>query len=916
MRYHVLGPIAVHSSGADLPLGGPKPRTVLAALLLNAGRVVSEDRLIAMAWGDEPPPTVRGQMQTLVSGLRKLLGAGVVVRRPPGYVLRIRPGELDLDEVEAAIEAARREAGRQPQAVAARLRAALALWSGPVLGGVTEALSAEEGPRLRDLRPAVLEELFEAELAAGRHADVIGELLVAGPEYPFRERLQAQAMLALHRCGRTAEALDVFSSVRRRLAEDLGIEPGPELHRTQRLILGGDDDRVRTPAVSPAVPRQLPPDLPGFVGRVTEIAVLDRLLGGTPETAGRVVTIVGTAGVGKTSLAVRWAHGAAARFPDGHLYADLRGFDPTGSALDPADALRGFLDALHLPSDRIPAGLDARASLLRGLLADKRMLLLLDNARDAEQVRPLLPGTPGCPVLVTSRADLTGLLTAHGAQPLTLDLLTGDEARDLLAYRLGADRLHREPEAVHDIVTGAARLPLALAIVAARAAKHPSFALSAIAKELTEFDVFDGGTPGSDVRAAFAASYRTLGPDAAAVFRLLGLHPGPDVTAAATASLVGLPPRVARRALAELARAHLVAEHRPGRYASHDLLRGYAAELAGEYHDDTERRAAQHRMHDHYLHTAWTADRLLIPQRDPIEPAPPRPGVTPEPLPDQDAALAWFRAEKPVLVELIRRMPAGSDTHAWQLAWSLATFLDRQGHWADFVTSHQVALDAARRLADGVALGHTHRNLARAYVRLGRREEARDHLERALDCFRTEGDRIGEAHVRGNLSWLLEQQSRPADALVHAQQALRLYRIAGDKAMQANALNTVGWLHALLGEYAAAQEHCEQALALLQPLRDRFGEAVTWDSLGYVHQHQGDLVRATAAYRRAVEIFREVGDRPYEAGTLDRLGDAHRAAGEPEAARQAWRQALAIFDDIDHPGADGVRAKLPPAAAG
>ncbi|MEJ3747304.1 BTAD domain-containing putative transcriptional regulator [Actinomycetes bacterium KLBMP 9797] len=914
MRYHVLGPVVVHGSGGDeLALGGPKPRSLLAALLLHANRVVSEERLIALVWGDEPPPTVRGQVQVHISGLRKLLGATVIVRRPPGYLIDVHPGELDLREVEEAAARARAEleAGR-PAAAATELRAALARWRGPALGGATEPLVTHEGPGLHERRVSLLEELFDAEVAAGRHAAVVAEVADAVRENPFRERLHAQLILTLHACGRTAEALDRYADIRDRLATELGAEPGRLLREAHLRVLRDDAPaggaRV---AEHRTVPQQLPLDLPTFVGRGTALARLDELAGqvGGP----RIAVVVGTAGVGKTTLAVHWAHRVRTLFPDGQLYVNLRGFDPGGVVTDPADAVRGFLDALAVPADRMPTSHGAQVGLYRSLLAGRRALIVLDNARDAEQVRPLLPGTPGCLTLVTSRADLTSLVAAESAQPLSLDLLPAGEARELLARRLGADRLAREPEAVDRIIARSARLPLALAIVAARAATNPDFPLDAIAGELRrggELDALDAGEPATDVRTVLASSYRTLSSPTARVFRLLGLHGGPDITAAATASLAGVPVRAARQALTELTRAHLVAEHLPGRYALHDLLRGYAAELVRRHDGDDERRAATQRLLDHYLHTAYAADRLLNPQRDVIALTEPGPGVTPESPADQVAALAWFTAEHRVLVDLVTQAPADSDGHVWRLAWAMTTFFDRRGHRDDYVATHLAALRAASREADLLGQAHVLRNLARACFRQGKLPEADRHLRRALVLYAEAGDPIGEAHTHGNLSWVLEQQGRPADALIHAQRALGLYKDAGDKTMLANALNTVGWLSALSGEHERALEHCEQALALLQASGDRFGEASTWDSLGYIHHQRGDHERAAAAYRDALDIFREVGDRTNEARTLARLGDARRDAGRKADAEHAWRRAAAIFDELGHPEAADVHARL------
>ncbi|MEV1329256.1 BTAD domain-containing putative transcriptional regulator [Micromonospora costi] len=904
-RYRLLGPVAVYQVGQPLPLGGPKPRTILAALLLEAGRVVPDERLIDLAWGETWPATVRGQLQTYVSGLRRTLGAGTIVRRPPGYLITVAPGELDLHDFDAAVVDAQR---RTDAAVRADLlRRALADWPGPELSGTTGWLREAHGPALRERRLAVVEDRYEAELAAGRHAEVVAPLRQAVLAEPFRERLHAQLMLALHGCGRTAEALDVYAAVRSRLADDLGVDPGALLRRAYRLVIGADEPRLVRSTVT--VPRQLPAPLPGFVGRARQLAALDAAV--RPGSGTRIVVLTGTAGVGKTALAMRWAHAVRARFPDGQLHLDLRGFDPTGPAASPAEAVRSLLDAMQVPADRIPTGLDAQVGVYRSLLADRRVLVVLDNARDADQVRPLLPGSASCFTVVTSRADLTSIVAADGALPVPLDLLTTDEARDLLARRIGADRVRREQPAADEIVTASARLPLALAVVAARAAARPSFPLAALAAELRQhdrLDPFDGGAPRSDVRAVLATSYRTLDAPAAAMFRLLGLHPGPTVSAHAAASLAGVDVEAARRALVALTRAHLVDEPSPGRHGMHDLLRGYAAELARNHDDGAWRRAATGRLLDHYLHTALAADRWLNPQRDAITPAPPRDGARPEPVGDAHRAMEWFTREHPVLVALVLSTSAGFDAHRWQLAWTLVTYFDRQGHWDDYVAVHHAALGAAERDGGPLASAHAHRNLGRAYSRLQMLSDADTHLHRALELYGRAGEEAGAADVHGNLSWVLERGGRHADALHHARQAMLRYERIGDAAMTANARNTVGWQHAQLGELDEAFSHCRAALTLLRETGDRFGEAVTWDSLGYIHQRRGEPMEAVACYRRALELFREVGDLSNEGQTLSKLAGAYEVAGNEPAAHESRREALRIFDALGHPDAQKLRA--------
>jgi tetratricopeptide (TPR) repeat protein len=583
--------------------------------------------------------------------------------------------------------------------------------------------------------------------------------------------------------------------------------------------------------------------------------------------------------------------------------------------MDPAEAVRRFLDALHVPPERIPADLDAQAALYRSQLAGRRMLIVLDNARDTAQVRPLLPGAPTCLVLVTSRNQLSGLVAADGAHPITLDLLTPGEARELLARRLGGDRVSAEPEAVEEIITRCVRLPLALAIVAARAAAHRHVPLRFLAGELR--DTHDRLTtlsttddPYTDVRAVFSWSYHALTPDAARLFRLLGLHPGPDLAAPAAASLAGLPASTVRPMLAELTRASLLVEHTPGRYTFHDLLRAYATDLTHTTDPDQQRRDATHRMLDHYLHTAHLADRLLYPSRDPITLTPPQPRVTLQHTADYQQAMAWFTTERPVLLAAVDHAAAlGFDTHTWQQAWTLSTFLNRQGHWHDLAVTGRAAVAAAGRLADPAAQARAHLGLARAYTRLGHFDDADTQLRHALNLYRQVGDQAGQAHTYNNLAHLWERQGRYAQALDHARQALALFRAAGYQAGQAYALNAVGWYHALLGDYQQALTCCQQALTLFQELDDRYGQANTWDSLGYAH-HLGHHEQAITCYQHAFTLFRDLGDRYYEATILTHLGDTHHTAGDPDAARDAWQQALTILDDLDHPDADTVRTKL------
>ncbi|TDC43982.1 helix-turn-helix domain-containing protein [Micromonospora sp. KC213] len=677
---------------------------------------------------------------------------------------------------------------------------------------------------------------------------------------------------------------------------------------------------------SDAVPHQLPPALGSFVGRAAQLAQLDAECGGdiglltagadgSGKPAATSVVLSGTAGVGKTTLAVYWAHQVAERYPDGQLYVNLRGFDPTGSMMTPAEAVRGFLEALGVPPERIPTYLPAQVGLYRSLLAGRRMLVVLDNARDVDQVRPLLPGSPGCLALVTSRNRLAGLVATEGARPITVDLLTVGEARQLLARRLGADRLTVEPWAVDEMIERCARLPLALAVVAARGMAHPAFPLTALAAELREtqrlFDAFDSGDAGTDVQAVFSWSYQSLTPPAARLFRLLGCHPGPDVGIAAAASLAGLPRGQVHRLLAELANAHLVTEHAPGRFGAHDLLRGYAAELAENTDPPETHRAAVQRGLDHYLHTAHTAALLLQPGWDPVRLDAVHHGVAPEAITDHDHALAWFTTEYRVLLAAVAHAErTGFEGHAWRLAHTLVDFLQRRGHWCDLVASQGAALVAAQRTNDPSGQANAHRDLARVLARVGEPKAAEDHYRAALKLFGELDDLTGEARTHRAFGAMLDRLGRHTEVLYHVQRAADLYRAAGHLSGEASAQNGIGWAHAQLGQYGPALERCRRALILLRRTDDRHGEANTWDSLGFIHDRLGRHRRAIRCYHRALNLFIQIGERYDEAETLTRLGDSRYSLGDRAGAVRTWQRALRILDNLGHPDAEQVRDRL------
>ncbi|MGZ3145564.1 ATP-binding protein [Lentzea chajnantorensis] len=673
---------------------------------------------------------------------------------------------------------------------------------------------------------------------------------------------------------------------------------------------GGADHLGRMP-----VPRQLPLAVRHFTGRARELTTLDALAE-TTARAGTVVIVAisGTAGVGKTTLAVCWAHRVAGRFRDGQLYVDLRGFDPGGRAVDPAEAVRRFLDALEVPPSRIPADLDAQTALYRSLLADKRMLIVLDNARDAVQVRPLLPAAPGCLVLITSRNRLSSLVAAEGAHPLTLDLFTTSEAQDALTDRLGLDRVTAEPAAVDEIVGRCARLPLALAVVAARAAMDPELPLAAVVWELAgapgRSDVFEDGDPQADVRAAFSWSYQALTPPAARLFRLLSLHPGPDVTVAAAASLAAVSLPEARASLLELTSASLIAKRHPDRHTWHDLMRDYAAHLARSTEPEPDRRAAVGRIFDHYLHTACNANQVLDPATDHTEPAPPAGGTVPEQFTDYQRALDWFTSERAVLLNIIEHATTGREAQVGQLAQAIAVFLDRRGHWHDGLVIWRTAIAAAARLADRVMEARAHCQLGRAYTRLYRFDDADSQLHRGLDLAVQAGDRTEQAHIHNTLSIMWERWGDPKQALRHDHQALDLYRETGHRLGQARCYNAIGWHLTLLRDHDLALAYCERALVLLREHNDRAGQGLALDSLGHIHHHLGQHAQAVVCYEQALEVHRELGDQFGEAEALEHLGDVQHYMGDSSQAFRSWHKALELLTGLDHPSADNVKAKV------
>ncbi len=913
MLFGILGPLLVRDGDAVMDVPAARQRVLFAVLLLHAGRAVSADTLAETVWDGSPPYGAAATLRTHVMRLRRVLGprAGArLITRYPGYVLDAGEQEVDL------LRFARlcREGGAAVRALAwaeayVMLGEALRLWRGEPLADIpSQLLRRDEAPRLEQLHLQALEWRNDAGLRLSCHAELMPALQSLAAAHPLRERFQSQLMLALYRCGRQAEALAAYQHARQVLVSELGAEPSSDLRELHQQILTADpvlalpeSVLLAAGAAGPVVPRELPATVRHFAGRHEEMAELNALLDRAEQPAGTVLisAIGGTAGVGKTALAVHWAHQVAGRFPDGQLYVNLRGYDPA-QPVSAADALAGFLRALGVPGPDIPAEESERASRYRSLLANKQMLIVLDNAGSAEQVRPLLPGTSSCVAVVTSRDSLAGLVARDGAARLSLDVLPLPDAVALLRALIGA-RADVDPAAAVALAEQCCSLPLALRVAAELAAARPNVMLADLVAELADqhqrLDLLDrSDDPHTAIRAVFSWSCQHLDTDTARAFRLAGLQPGRDFDRYAAAALTGSSPEQARRLLGELARAHLVQPAGPGGYGMHDLLRAYARQLADTLDSRDERRAALTRLFDHYLHTAATAVDVLFPDDRHRRPRIPPPATPTSPVTDPAAARAWLDAQRANLVAVaVHAVDHGWPGHPTQLAAILGRYLQGGGHYPEAVTIHTCALRAARHDGDQAAEASALTGLSEVDFMQGRYQQAAGRFEQALALYRETGDRAGEAATLGDLGLVAVQEGRYQQATGHLQQALALCRETGDRAAEACALADLGVLARRQGRYQQATGHLYQALALFRQTGDRGGEAYTLFRLGATDLRQGRSQQATGHLQQALALFRGIGNQAGAAEALVELGDAERQQGRHEQATGHLQQALAQF---------------------
>ncbi|WP_051174153.1 ATP-binding protein [Amycolatopsis orientalis] len=667
-----------------------------------------------------------------------------------------------------------------------------------------------------------------------------------------------------------------------------------------------DSDHERRPG---SVPRQLPPATRRFVGRSAELERLKGMIQAVPRGAVVIAVINGTPGVGKTELALQWAHEVKDRFPDGQLYVNLRGYGPE-ELLTAGDALGGFLRALGVAAPDVPVETADRAALFRTSVAGRRVLVVLDNARTEEQIRPLLPGEAGCFVLTTTRDSMSGLVVRDGAERIGLGLLSKEHSLLLLRDLIGP-RFDEEPEAAEKLVEYCARLPLALRIAAETAVSEPDAELAELVADLTDergrLDVLAAGDDAhTAVRAVFSWSYRHLTPSAARVFRLVGLHPGTEFGLEAAAALSGQHPTDAKRLLQHLSRAHLVETAGKGRYRMHDLLRAYAAELVVA----DEEESAVHRLLDHYLHTACSAALRMNPHRPQLTLAAAVAGSSARSFTTYQEAWLWFESEYAALVDVAAfAADHGWDSHAWQIPWTLTTFFNRRGYLDEYVSAQRIGLRAAERTGDPLGQSHCHRYLGNALALSGKHDEAVPHFERALMLFDELGDSFGKAFAYRSLSWVLELSGRYREALVNAELARDLQRELGNPAGEAHAWSSLAHIKAKLGDHQGALDAGNICRDLYRDV-DRDGEATALEAIGTALSGLGRHGAAISAYVQAIAIFDELGDDYDAAKTLVNLGDAHDATGDDTGARAAWGRALLIFERLDHSDADSVRARL------
>ncbi|MEV0386665.1 BTAD domain-containing putative transcriptional regulator [Nonomuraea sp. NPDC050643] len=893
--FRILGSVSVTIHGREI-LPPPQQRTVLLALLLSANTTVSVDHLADVLWGDTVPDTYRSRIRMLISKLRTACGpAGdtLIVTREPGYVLNVRPGELDADLFADLIGQARlaTEESRLSQALA-HYDNALALWGGPPLAGTDHSFAHAEVARLWELRVTALEERAEVMLVQGRAAEVVTDLQPVVVDHPLRERPYGQLMRALAESGRTAEALNLYHRLRDHLRTELGVEPAPQLREQHSRLLRAEQTEV------PSTPRQLPPATGRLFGRQAE---LDRLTA-LAQDPGATVAIVGQAAIGKTSLALRWAHDHASLFPDGQLFLDLRGFERDSAADDP---LTRLLITLGHPPQDVKADPQRQLALYRSSLAGRRMLVVLDNAADAAQVRPLLPGEPQCLTLVTSRDRLSGLVALNGAQRIALDGLTFESSLELLAATVGRDRIEGELDAAAELVRQCANLPLALRIAGARLADHPHLTVDRYLTQLTKqgrlAELRIDGDGGTAVRHGFDVSYQALPPSARRMFRLMHLVPGDGISTDAAAALAGVSVTEAESLLDALARVHLTTETGVRRFTCHDLLVEFAREAGAAEDDPAARGAATERLLEFYLY--GVAAVAAVAYSRPVDLLDDPSTVSAQIVTCPEEADAWLTAEwQNVVVAIEHAARQGLNRAAWQLAHAMRTVLYRRRWLRTWLRLADLGLAAAQRDGDVLGQAAMHLSLGLAHVCTGDYRLSIEELERATVSYHTAGWRSGEADALRAAGTSLAYVGSFRLAADKTRRALRIYQTIGDRGREASSNNNLAWLLRNLGRLTEAEDCLESALATAEESGPLELEVLTLAGLGLVRQEQGRLDDALGILRRAQSTSRAAGMLYGQMVALDAIAAVHADAERHEKAFLARTEMLDLARQIKDRG--------------
>ncbi|MFG3117297.1 BTAD domain-containing putative transcriptional regulator [Streptomyces sp. NPDC048197] len=968
LRFTVLGPVRAWRGATPLAAGSPQQRALLAALLLRGGRTATAAELVDALWGDEPPHAALAALRTYASRLRKALGddAAALVSESGGYALRPvdgSPPDLDHDHAEQyASEAEKSRAAGDRAGARELLDKALALWDGEPLAGLAGPYAETQRTRLHEWRLSLIEARLELDLELGHHADAVSELTALTAAHPLRERLRELLMLALYRSGRQAEALAVYTDTRRLLDDELGVEPCASLSELQQRILRADTDLDAPPVVidgpdaaDPVVvrPQQLPATVADFTGRSAFVDELGKQLATAEGSVMAVSALTGIGGVGKTTLAVHVSHAAREHFPDGQLYVDLQGAGHTPS--EPEAVLGSFLRALGTPDSSIPDGLEERSALYRSTLAGRRVLALLDNARDAAQVRPLLPGSEGCAALITSRARLIDLA---GAYLIDVDVMSPEEALKLFTRIVGEERVSAERQSAMAVVGACGFLPLAIRIAASRLAARRTWTVSTLARKLADerrrLDELRAGDLA--VTATFELGYGQLEPHQARAFRLLGLADGPDISLAAAAALLDMDVESAEDLIESLVDASLLESAAPGRYRFHDLVRLYARACAErDEHPPTEREAALSRLLDFYLATAKEVYTLERPG-DRLADHMARPQYAGLTFTDRIGALEWLFAEARCLLACAQQS-AGPKTlrRAVDLLLLAQDLAESGADSRQYEHVNMALLEAARAMDDQRAQARIHVALTNVHTLAGRFDKADEHAQSAMLLGLATQDAFASSYAPNDRGIIANSQSRHADAEAYLTQALSAFREDRNKPSEASALCNLSRVHLATdrvdtairlaqegiaiyrelgatrrlanGMYALglaftraqrledATEQLNKALAIFQASRQRFWEGMTYFRLAETDLTAGHPAQAANHAEQALTALRAIGGEWWHANVLTLLGRALDGVGQSGRARVCWQEALSVYERLDSPEGAAVRRLLRPVAA-